>query len=154
MFNDESHYELNTSGGWSAEDLWDLTDSFLNSQASCQGHGLGCLSWKDWGLIEFVEKGNMMNGQHDRKILGEKLEFFCRCMEPCTFSRMEPPETDPGSSWHDSGNGPTSVLLTCLGTALIWISLKMCGPGWRISSRKSRSPPSLSSRWRFSSCGP
>jgi hypothetical protein len=36
----------------------------------------GCFSWKGRGALEWLKKGEMMNGQRYCRILDEKLEFF------------------------------------------------------------------------------
>jgi hypothetical protein len=81
MISDESHFELNTfrkrlcrrpvgSDRFSPR----FTRKTVKHPAKVMAWA--CFSWKGRGAIEFLDKGEMMNGQHYREILDQKLELF------------------------------------------------------------------------------
>jgi hypothetical protein len=82
MFSDESHFEL-TFGNKSSlcrrpSGLDRLDPRFTKTTVKHPPKLMawGCFSWKGMGPLEWLKKGEMMNGQRYRRILDEKLELF------------------------------------------------------------------------------
>ena len=81
MFSDESHFELQFSRATRCRrpigsDRFNPRFTRKTVKHAAKIMAWGCFSWKGRGSIEFLKKGEMMNGQRYRQILDEKLELF------------------------------------------------------------------------------
>jgi transposase len=81
MFSDESHFILKPSRRLTCRrsvgtDRFSPKFTRKTVKHPPKIMAWGCFSWKGRGSIEFLEKGEMMNGARYLRILDEKLEFF------------------------------------------------------------------------------
>jgi hypothetical protein len=82
MFSDESHFELHFGNRRSRCRRPRNSDRFATQftkktvKHPPKVMAWGCFSWRGRGGLEFLEKGEMMNGTRYRQLLDEKLEFF------------------------------------------------------------------------------
>jgi hypothetical protein len=82
MFSDESHFELRfgnqSSRCWRPAGSNPFSPKFTKKTVKHPQKVMawGCFSWMGCGALEFLEKGQMMNGACYRRILDDKLECF------------------------------------------------------------------------------
>jgi hypothetical protein len=82
MFSDESHFELHFGEKFSrcrrpvGSDRFDPRFTQKTVKHPMKVMVWGCFSWKGRGGLEFLNQGEMMNGQRYLRLLDEKLELF------------------------------------------------------------------------------
>ncbi len=67
-----------------------------------------CFGWKGRGALEFLEQGEMINGQRYRRLLDEKLELFMHQHETSHFLQDGAPCHKAKLSPNGSRKGQTS----------------------------------------------
>lgn len=99
MFSDESHFELRFGQqGWrcrrsKGSDRFDPKFTRKKVKHPVKVMVWGSFSWRGRGGLEFLNTGEMMNGERYRRLLDEKLEFLWASTSVPTFCRMELPAT-------------------------------------------------------------
>ncbi len=82
MFSDESHFELRFGHQGSrcrrpmGSDRFEERFTKKMVKHPPKVMAWACFSWKGRGALEFLDQGEMMNGQRYRRLLDEKLELF------------------------------------------------------------------------------
>jgi hypothetical protein len=82
MFSDDSHFELRFGNQSSrcrrpaGSDPFSPKFTKKTVKHPQKVMAWGCFSWMGRGVLEFLEKGKMMDGARYRRILDDKLEFF------------------------------------------------------------------------------
>ena len=81
MFSDESHFELNTFRRglcWRpvGPNRFDVRFTRKTVKHPAKVMAWACFSWEGRGALDFLDKGEMMNGLRYWRILEEKLEIF------------------------------------------------------------------------------